>query len=335
MRRPCNPGPRPAVSPSFGRRRLVPAFVILGVFVLGGCRLGTQSADETRSADVKGSDSRPAPGPGGAATPAVSPFERPLPVAPERTLTYATLRFAVTKAVISNRVQADPPADGKNPAVADVTLNVVNASTDAVRVESGQWQLRLVDGTVYKQPYSDRLEPRNTHELRISFPVPMAAQWTGASLTLDEKDKEPATMSLDGPASAPPLTIHLVTGGQATTTGPAMKFTILAGTEDLDGAGERAALGKRYLHLSVHVTSNEAGSGNEFLPEFFRLSIDGAPYVPEHMSDNNVIAPHSSQDVTMSLLIPATATHAELEVGKPEIQQTVKIPLDLKPAKAS
>ena len=114
-----------------------------------------------------------------------------------------------------------------------------------------------------------------------------------------------------------------------------MKFTILAATEDLDGAGERAALGKRYLHLSVHITDNAAGSANQFLPEFLRLSIDGAPYVPEHMSKNNVIAPHSSQDVTMSLLIPATATRAELEVGKPEIQQTVKIPLDLKPLKAS
>jgi hypothetical protein len=323
------------VSPSFGHGRLTPAFLILGVLVLSGCSLGAQSADDKHSADVKGSDSRPAPGPLGAATLAASPFERPLSVAPERTLTYATLRFAVTKAVISNRVQDDPPADGKNPAVADVTLNVVNASKDAVRVESGQWQLRLADGTVYKQPYSDRLEPRNTHERRISFPVPMAAQWTGASLTLDEKDKEPATMSLDGPVSAPPFTIQLATGGQATTSGPAMKFTVLAGTEDLDGAGERAALGKRYLHLSVHVTSNEVGSANEFLPEFFRLSIDGAPYVPEHMSDNNVIAPHSSQDVTMSLLIPATATRAELEVGKPEIQQTVKIPLDLKPAKTS
>jgi hypothetical protein len=114
-----------------------------------------------------------------------------------------------------------------------------------------------------------------------------------------------------------------------------MKYTVLSGTEDLEGVGERATLGKRYLHLSVHVTNNETGSGSEFLPEFLRLSIDGAPYVPEHMSDNNVIAPHSSQDVTMSLLIPATAARAELEVGKPGIQQTVKIQLYPKPIKAS
>jgi hypothetical protein len=276
-----------------------------------------------------------APGLGSAASPEASRFERQLSVAPERTLTYATLRFAVTKAVISNRVQDEPRADGRNPAVADLTLNIVNASRDAVRVEGGQWQLRLADGSVYKQPYSDVLEPRNTHERRISFPVPMDAQWMGASLTLDEKDKEPATMSLDGPVSPAPFTIQLATGGQANTAGPAMKFTILTGTADLDGVGERAPLGKRYLHLSVRVTDNEAGSADQFLPEFLRLAIDGAPYVPEHMSDNNVIAAHSSQDVTMSLLIPATATRAELEVGKPEIQQTAKIALDLKGVKGS
>ena len=72
-----------------------------------------------------------------------------------------------------------------------------------------------------------------------------------------------------------------------------------------------------------------------FLPEFLRLSIDGNPFKPEHMSDNSVLASRSSQDVTMSLLIPAAATRVELEVGKPEIQPTFKIPLDLKPAKAS
>jgi hypothetical protein len=304
--------------------RFAPAILVVGVLVLGGCSLGG-SSDSARSADAKAS----------AARPAASPFERPLALTPERTLTYATLRFAVTRAVISNRVQDDPRADGKNPAVADVTLNVVNASKDAVRIESGQWHLRLADGTVYKQPYSGILQPRNTQETRISFPVPMAAQWTGASLTLDEKDKEPATMSLDGPVSPPPFMVQLATGGTATTAGPALKYTILSGTEDLDGVGERAPLGKRCLHLSVHITSNESGAASAFLPEFLRFSIDGAPYMPEHMSDNSVIEPHTSQDVTMSLLIPATAIHAELEVGKPEIQPIVKIPLDVKAVKAS
>jgi hypothetical protein len=294
-------------------RRFAPALMFLGLIAAGAPAL---------AADVAG-------------TPVVSPFERPLSIAPERTLTYATLRFAVTKGVISNRVQENPQAEGKNPAMADVTLSVVNASKDAVRVENGQWQLKLADGTVYRQAYSDSVEPRNTREHRISFPVPMAAQWTGASLTLDEKDKEPATMSLDGPVSPLPFTIQLATGGEATTAGPAMKYTILAGSEDLEGTGERALLGKRYMHLSVRVTSTDGDTADQFLPEFFRISVDGAPYAPEHMSDNNIVASRGTQDVTMSLLIPATAMVVELEVGKPWIQPTIKIPLDRKPAKAS
>jgi hypothetical protein len=270
-------------------------------------------------------------GPAAAAPPVAAPFERPLSATPARTLTYASLQFAVTKAVISNRVQDNPQADGGQSAVADITLRVVNESKNGIRVEGGQWRLRLADGNVYRQPYSDSLEPRNTQERRSSFPVPTASQWAGASLTLDEKDKEPAMMSLDGPASPPPFKIQLATGGEATTSGPAFKNTILAGTAELDGVGERAPLGKRYLHLSVHITDNETNSADQFLPEFLRLSIDGAPYKAEHMSDNNVIASHGSQDVTFSLLIPAAAIRAELEVGKPEIQTTATISLDLKP----
>ena len=85
----------------------------------------------------------------------------------------------------------------------------------------------------------------------------------------------------------------------------------------------------------MRVTDNEPDTADQFLPEFFRLTIDGAPYVPEHMSDNNVIATHSSQELTMSLLVPANAVSGELEVGKPAIQQTVKIPLGFKAVNAS
>jgi hypothetical protein len=312
-------------------RRDAPALMFLGLIV--ACAPALAAADNDSAGVVVTAEASSTPV--AAATPAVSPFERPLSIAPERTLTYATLRFAVTKALISNRVQENPQAEGKNPAMADVTLSVANTSRDAVRVENGQWQLKLADGTVYKQVYSDSVEPRNTREHRISFPVPMASQWTGASLTLDEKDKEPATMSLDGPVSPLPFTIQLVTGGEATTAGPAMKYTILAGSEDLEGTGERALLGKRYVHLAVRVSSTEADAADQFLPEFFRISVDGAPYAPEHMSDNNIVASRGTQDVTMSLLIPATAMVVELEVGKPGIQPTIKIPLDRKPVKAS
>jgi hypothetical protein len=42
----------------------------------------------------------------------------------------------------------------------------------------------------------------------------------------------------------------------------------------------------------------------------------------------------SSQDVTMSFVIPEGANKVELEVGKPAIQQTARIPIALKATQA-
>lgn len=267
----------------------------------------------------------------GGATATATPFERPLQLTETRTLKYANLQFTLTKAVISNRVANDQPQDNTNLALADISLSVVNTLKDAVGIRSALWQLKLGDGSVYKQPYEDNFAPRDTKERMISFRVPPSAEWKGAQLTLDEQDKEPATLVLDGPAPPQQYPTKLASGAETTTKEPVMTYTILGATLDVDGAGQRAALGKRYLNLSVRVTNKEtAGGGGVFLPEFFRLMIDGVASAPENMSDNNIVNGQSSQDVTLSFVIPASANKVELEVGKPDIQQTARIPIVLK-----
>ena len=62
--------------------------------------------------------------------------------------------------------------------------------------------------------------------------------------------------------------------------------------------------------------------------------IDGNPAAPKKMSDNYVVNGESSQDITMSFVIPESATKVELEVGKPGIQQTARIPIALKATQA-
>lgn len=267
----------------------------------------------------------------GGATATASPFERPLQLTEPRTLKYANLQYTLTKAVISNRVANDQPQDNANLALADITFSVVNTLKDGVGIRSAMWQLKLGDGSVYKRPYEDNLAPRDTKERMISFRVPTGAQWNGAKLTLDEQDKEPATLALDGPAQPQQYPAKLASGAETTTKEPVMTYTILGATMDVDGAGQRAALGKRYLNLSVRVTNKEAGGGGgAFLPEFFRLMIDGVPSAPENMSDNNIINGQSSQDVTLAFVIPESATKVELEVGKADIQQTARIPIALR-----
>jgi hypothetical protein len=268
-------------------------------------------------------------------TATASPFERPLQLTEPRTLTYANLQFTLTKAVISNRVANDQPQDNTNLALADITFSVVNTLKDGVAIRSAIWQLKLGDGSVYKRPYEDNFAPRDTRERIISFRVPPSSEWKGAQLTLDEQDKQPATLALDGPTQPQQYPDKLASGAETTTKEPAMTYTILGASVDVDGAGQRVALGKRYLNLSVRVTNKEtAGGGGEFLPEFFRLMIDGNPAAPEKMSDNNIVNGQSSQDVTLSFVIPESATKVELEVGKPDIQQTARIPIALKATQA-
>jgi hypothetical protein len=272
----------------------------------------------------------------GGTTASASPFERPLQLTETRTLKYANLQFTLTKAVISNRVANDQPQDNANLALADITFSVVNTFKDGVGIRSGMWQLKLGDGSVYKRPYEDNFAARDTRDRMISFRVPPASEWKGAQLTLDEHDKEPATLVLDGPTQPQRYPAKLASGGEATTKEPIiMTYTILGATLDVDASGERAALGKRYLNLSVRVANKEAGGGGgEFLPEFFRLLIDGAPSAPEKMSDNNTIEGQSSQDVTLSFVIPESATKVELEVGKPSAQETARIPIALRAIQA-
>jgi len=271
----------------------------------------------------------------GGAKATASPLERPLQLTETRTMKYAGLQFTLTKAVISNRVANDQPQDNANLALADLTFSVVNTLKDGVGIRSGIGQLKLCDGSVYKRPYEDNLAPRDTKERMISFRVPPSSEWKGAQITLDEQDKEPATLALDGPAQPQQYPAKLASGDERTTKEPVMTYTILAANVDVDGGGQRAALGKRYLNLSVRVANKETGVGSAFLPEFFRLLIDGAPSAPENTSDNMVVNGQSSQDITMSFVIPEGATKVELEVGKPDIQETARIPIALKAMRAN
>ncbi len=262
------------------------------------------------------------------AKPNTSPVERQLQLNQPRVMKYADLQFTVTKAVISGRVNEELPIDNSKPDVADITFSVVNTLKDGVSIRSGLWQLKLADGSVYKQPYEDNFQARDTQERKISFRVPETAQWNGAQITLDEQDKEPATMLLEGNSPPPQYPINLSATGEASTKDPTMTYTIQSANIDVDAFGRRAALGKRYLNLTVHIACKEGG--NEFVPEFFRLLTDGAPSVPENASESNVLNCPGSEDYSMAYVIPASANSVELEVGRTVVQTTAKIPIDLK-----
>ncbi len=296
--------------------------ILCGIFLVAGCSSIGKSL--TGSGDSPNNANQPAVN----AKPAASPVELAISSTQPRTFKYADLQYTLTKAMISVRVAEDLPIDNSKPAVADVTFSVVNMAKEDVSIRNGQWQLKLGDGSVYKRPYEDNLKPRDTQERKISFHVPESSRWTGAQISLDEQDKEPATVMLDGVVSPPkyPMTLNSKSD-EKTTKDPTITYSIKSANVDLDGFSHRAALGKRYLNLTVHMDCKDGG--NLYIPEFFGLLTDGAPSQPEHMSDNQLSCP-GSQDIVMSYVIQAAAAVVELEVGKTGVQKPSTIPIDLK-----
>ena len=311
---------------SFGpASRNLPLLILFGVFLVVGC---SSIGKLISSSGGSGSGGNQTPDP---AKPAASPVEIQLKLNQPRVLNYANLQFTATKAIISNRVDDMLPIDNTKPEIADITFSVVNTLKDAVRIQSGLWQLHLTDGAVYKQVYSDAFEPRDTKDRKISFRVAANSQWTGAQIVLDEQDKEPATLVLDGAIPPPEFPANIATSGVDTIAREPSKLTynIIKATLDVDAYGKRSALDKRYLNLTVRVTDKGAGSGGGyFLPEYFRLLTDGDPSQPENSSDSNLNF-GGTQDYTMSYVVPKNVSMVDLEVGKPSVGETEKIHIDL------
>ncbi len=304
--------------------RNLPLLILFGILLVAGCSKVGKFLPSNGGSGSSGNQSPDT------SRPASPTAERQLLLNQPRVFNYAHVQFTVTKAMISGRVEEELPIDNSKPDIADITFSVVNTLKDGVRIESGLWQLRLGDGSVYKQVYSDVFQPRDTKERKVSFRVPSNSQWAGAQIVLDEQDKEPATLKLDGDATPPQYPATIATaGGETTTKDPTIAYSIIKATVDEDAFGKRAVLGKRYLNLTVHAADKGLGGlGGYFLPEYFRLIIDGQPTAPETASDSKFDS-GSSQDYTMSYIVPKNLSMVELEVGKPDQQETKKIHIDL------
>ncbi len=309
---------------SFGAAiRNLPLLLLVGILLVAGC----SSVGKLLPGGGSGAGGNQAPS---TSKPGDSLVERELKLIQPRIFNYANLQFTATKAVISGRIEDNLPIDNTKPEIADITFSIVNTSKEGVRIDDAIWQLRLGDGSVYKQKYSENFEPRDTKERKISFRVPANSQWPGAQIVLDEQDKEPATLILDGVVPSAQYPSNIATSsGDTTTKEPNLTYSIVKATLDLDAFGKRAALGKRYLNLTVRVTDKGAASGGGyFLPEFFRLMTDGNPSAPENSSDS-ALNTGGTQDYMMSYVVPKNVSMVDLEVGKTGVQETAKLHLDL------
>lgn len=265
----------------------------------------------------------------------IAAINRPLEGTLPRQISYASMRYSITQATISNQV---PNASGQqikyspDHAYAYIDFTVNNPLIDKnIYIEPNIIQLQTGDGKTYREASSwgDAIDRQATKEGKLYFEVPSATTWQGAKLIFAKPGKEPATLPLDGAAPQPEYPKSLAATGQATAQD--LVFKIKSAALDLDSNGERADTGKRFLRLQMQVINNGSGAGGVALTSnHFRLIVDGTPLAPVEYPIE-LLERSSAKDVTVVFILPATAAQADLQVGEVGRDGLVRIPLSLKP----
>jgi hypothetical protein len=254
------------------------------------------------------------------------PIERTLDTATPRTFTYANANFTVVRGVITNKLSDDPPLYLPDSASLDLELSVTNPTGGSISLYNGLLKVRLADGTQVQEQFNQGVAPRDTGEYEFSFQVPVTATWEGAVLSLDELEKEPATIPLSGEMPQPNYPATLPAGAEATTTEPPITFTIKDAALDLDASNSRAELGKRFLIFTVVASSKTTALVGS---DSFRLVIDGTPQAADSITPvAEVVSLDADKEFVVAFQVPATATKVELAVGDVN-GETKTIPFDL------
>lgn len=263
-------------------------------------------------------------------TTAPQPFIQTPTVQLPQAFTYADLTFSVTKAVITNQVSDTNPAIDPTNTYARLSIMVVNSTALDVIIKAGHFALKFGDGTSYTKNFIDKVTGKSSGNVSLQFIVPANETWSGAQLSLDEKDTVPGVVMLDGPQSTSQYPITLTAGQKLTLkTFRPMTYTVNTAVMDLDGLGVRAKIGYHYLVLGITAYCNTTTSCYVG-PEEMRLIVDGVPESAENLvpiaSDVHFQA---SADVQAAFVVPDNAAKLVFEVGEVG-KETVQTPMPLK-----
>jgi hypothetical protein len=263
----------------------------------------------------------------------------PTPLAISRVLTgtlprqmrYSGLVYTFNRAEITNQ---DPRTNDLAPQYrSDQAYAILDVTVKNTEPSIGFWlldakaRLRLADGKLYESTagWLKEFAAQSTQQTRLVFAVPMTATLQGAQFLLNDRDKEPALLPLDGVVPTSPYPITVKDPGQATVDQIVYKVT--SATLDLDWRGERAGAGKRFLFFSLHMTNNSRG-GLAVGSDLFRIIVDGEPIAPR-ATGIFVLDSASVMDTFTGFPIPANFGKLELQVGSIR-GTTTKIPIALK-----
>ncbi len=275
---------------------------------------------------------------GPVATATIPAFQRPLNALLPRQVTYAGMVFSLTQGEIDNQDLSSAPAVNlKDQAFARLTFKLSNTTQQDFYLSPDLFRLQLSDGNDYTVDPGIVLNndfrapaPRSSSTIHIVFPVPYAADWDGAILTIGDPGSEPATMPLSGemPAAAFPAQLQLPEDPQASAQG--LDYQVQSATLDLDSGTNRADQGKRFLKLEMKIGDSGQQYGANISQDNFRLIVDGAPIGPQD-APIEVIDYKTTLTGEVVFLVPADTSSVSLQVGDVTSDQNEfgQIPLDL------
>ena len=271
-----------------------------------------------------------------AATPAVSNtnpipvIEYALPSEAPHAFVYAGVKFTITKAMISNRDKAG--VTSANSGFIDLAFSAINSAPYYAHLDGAVLQVQLRDCQAFQLPLGN-IKSNDTAILKLNTAVQHIINWSDASLSIVEPDKEPLTLSLNTGPNPTLYPITLMPGNAADgvdKNGASLTFKVKQASLDLDGETDssvlRADLDMRFIKLTVNISDVAGASSALVSADDFRLYADDAPYNRVFETEAKALEVKSNFDLTLWFLVPVGAKTLILN-ALPDGTQPIKITL--------
>jgi hypothetical protein len=319
---------------------LVASLVLAGCNVSGAPSSGSNNSTSSPTTITSSDPSNPGntsadPGnasPTGTTAPEVGIIKiaRTLSNNPAVTFRYAGIDFTVKKALITNELPHFQGRYSDTDTTIYLTLSGSNDSKDFARITSGLLTLTL-DGNQYKKPLATGIQSRDTGSVAFEWDnVPLATDWKGAALNINEENKEPVTVTLDDPQPST-YPIMLTPGADAVAGSYPITYSVTLAQIGLDGISsnslmEQADQGSRFVTIKFSATNQTPNRDAYLAADYATLLADGKPVKPDYLDPAaDAIKPLNTSKFTAWYVVPADTKSLVLEVG--DADNTAQIPL--------
>jgi hypothetical protein len=226
----------------------------------------------------------------------------------------------VKKALITNELPHSQGHYSDTDATIYLTLSGTNDNTSDVRISSALIDLTL-GSEEYKKPIDTGVQSRDTQSIDFEWDsVPLTTTWSGATLNINQEDKEPVIVSLDNPQPSQ-YPIKLMPGTDVVAGSSPITYSVTLAQMGLDGISsntllQQADLDSRFVTIKFSAT-NQSSTGDAYVgPEDLVLRADDKPIKADYLDPGaEAVQPLHMAKFTGWFEVPADTKSLVLEVG--------------------